>query len=150
MGNLPKVHGGGWAATMNSGLSKQSLAGGSFSVLETSLKVILGSGPTAIPLPKSNCPDQHAQWGGWVSTSLPGGPQTQSLSPHPTILPALMMPTVLPWASLVSVHYYSFSTPRPRAPMDREGMLSLNVSRKDFLFSFILCVFHLQRPAGRT
>ena len=65
MGNLPKAqslkrlshHHELW-------LGKQSLAGGSFSVLETSLEVILGSGPTAVPLPKSTCPDHRAQLGG--------------------------------------------------------------------------------------
>lgn len=121
-------------------------------MLETSLEVILGSGPTAVPLPKSTCPNQHAQWsGGGVSNSLPGGPQTHSLNLHPTILSALVVPTVLPRASLVAVGYYSFSMPRPRVPVEREHMLSLNVSRKDF-FSFTLSFtcHHLQRPARRT
>ena len=91
--------------------------------------------------------------GGCGGSPLPSrGAQTHSLNPHTTILSALVVPTVLPQTSLVGGHYYSFSTPRPSVPVGREDMLSLNVSRKDFLFSFTLSFtgHHLQHPAGKT
>ena len=156
MGNLPKAqslkrlshHHELW-------LGKQSLAGGSFSVLDTSLEVILGSGPTAVPLPKSTCPDHRAQWGGGrgagVSTSLPRGSDTfyQPPSHHP-VCPRgahCSSTNILGWSPLLLILHATFQSSR-----GKEGMLSLNVSRKDFLFSFTLSFtgHHLQHPAGRT
>lgn len=60
-------------------------------------------------------------------------------------------PLFFPRAPLVAVGYYHSPHSRPRVPVEREHMLSLNVSRKDFFPSLSLSTcHHLQHPAVRT
>lgn len=123
-------------------------------MLETSLKVILGSGPTAIPLPKSNCPDQHAQWG------VEGSPlPSQGGLRH--ILSAPIPPSCLPSWCPLSFHEHpclaSIITHSPRHVPELlwigRACYHLAFLGKTFFFPSFSASFtchHLQRPAGRT
>ena len=118
-------------------------------------KSFLDRGPLQFPSLRAPVPTIALSWvgvgGQGVSTSLPRGSDTFSQPPsHHPVCPRgahCSSTNILGWSPLLLILHATFQSSR-----GKEGMLSLNVSRKDFLFSFTLSFtgHHLQHPAGRT